>query len=95
MASIEDIAAMKVYAIIARGAKRDFFDLHTLMERFSLSEMIELAKIKYPESTQLHTIRSLTFFDDAEEDEDPKMFSPVSWEAVKDRIRTEVKRIVL
>ncbi len=95
MASIEDIAAMKIYAIISRGAKRDFFDLYTLMEKFSLDEMITLTKIKYPENTELHTIRSLTFFDDAEEEEDPKMFYPVSWESVKDKIKAEIKRIVL
>ena len=95
MASLEDIAAMKIYAIVSRGVKRDFFDLYAFLEIFPLTTMIDLAMTKYPESIKLHIMRSLTFFDDAEEDSDPRMFKTIVWEEVKDKVRKEVKRIAL
>lgn len=95
LASLEDIAAMKIYAIVSRGVKRDFFDLYTFLGMFSLSEMIDLASAKYPESVKLHIIKSLIFFDDAEEDEDPRMFKTITWGQVKEKIKEEVKKLVL
>lgn len=95
MASLEDIAAMKIYAIESRGYRRDFVDLFCLLDKFSLDQIIQFTHEKYPSTNMLHVTRSLLDFHDAEEDEDPKMFNPISWEAVKDRIRVEVRRIVL
>jgi len=93
MAALEDIAAMKLYAIVARGVKRDFYDLYTLLAQFSLTEMISFAETKYPESIKLHILRSLVYFDDAEDDENPKMYQPLSWDEVKERIKHEVKKL--
>ena len=39
LAGLEDIAAMKVAAVIGRGTKKDFIDLFFLLQHFSLQEL--------------------------------------------------------
>lgn len=41
MASLKDIAGMKISAIIARGRKRDFIDLYCIMMHYPLPEIID------------------------------------------------------
>jgi len=40
MATLKEIAAMKIGAITARGKKRDFVDLYCLFDHFSLEEIL-------------------------------------------------------
>ena len=40
LASLNDIAAMKVSAIVNRGTKKDFIDLYTLLQHFALDESL-------------------------------------------------------
>lgn len=95
LASLEDIAAMKIFAAECRGSKKDLFDIYCLLEKFDINEIIDFALEKYPKTNKLHASRSLIFFDDAEETPDPDMLIPVSWDQVKERLITEVRRIVL
>jgi predicted nucleotidyltransferase component of viral defense system len=39
MASVEDIAAMKLDAITGRGSKKDFYDLFFLLQHYSIDEL--------------------------------------------------------
>ncbi len=39
MATLEDIAAMKIIAVANRGSKKDFFDIAVLLDHFSLTEI--------------------------------------------------------
>ncbi|GHT73813.1 hypothetical protein AGMMS50262_05560 [Bacteroidia bacterium] len=41
MVSLKDIAAMKLSAITNRGTKKDFIDVYTLLQHFSLKEMLD------------------------------------------------------
>lgn len=69
IASIEDIAAMKIEAIMGRGLKRDFFDLYCIctMTELSLIEVLKLNQKKYARdgSNLPHILKSLTYFEDA------------------------------
>ena len=69
LASPEDIAAMKVVAIIQRGTAKDFFDLNSLMRTFgmSLDYLISQVREKYgvSEDYGYQIKRSLVYFDDA------------------------------
>lgn len=47
MASLSDITAMKMDVISRRGRKKDFWDLHELLNIYSLAEMLELHKERY------------------------------------------------
>jgi len=68
IASIEDIACMKLVAISRRGAKRDFIDLYFIAQHVGLGELLTLYERKYAEIRYnlVHLKKSLVFFDDAE-----------------------------
>lgn len=93
LSGLEDIGAMKLAAITGRGRKRDFIDLHFLLNRFSLAALMNFYREKYPDGSEFLVMRSLTYFADADQDEDPRMLVPVNWEAVKLSIINQVKRL--
>ena len=66
LASPIDIAAMKIYAIENRGSRKDFIDMYFLLKHYSLSEILQFYKRKYPEHSEFVALRSLTYFEDAE-----------------------------
>ncbi len=91
--SIQDIAAMKLSAIAGRGRKRDFYDLFFLLQKFSLDELIGLYLKKYKEGSELMIVRSLVYFEDAEEDDEPKLLNiNFDWPSIKHKIQQEVKK---
>lgn len=82
--SSEDIAAMKIQAILGRGAKKDFFDLYELLKHFTLAEIINFHKTKYPLQTLNITIpQAITYFEEADESEDPISLRNETWDEVK------------
>lgn len=86
LASLKDIAAMKIIAIGDRGTKRDFIDLYFLTKTYSIDEMLEFYDLKFGdlEEKAYHLIRSLNYFVDADIDTQlPKMLVDVSWDEVK------------
>lgn len=91
MASPMEIAGMKLWAITRRGSKKDFIDLYFLLKQFSLEEMISFFKKKFPSVEPFMVIRSLTYFQDAEEEADPEMFSDVSWKEMKEEVKRKVE----
>lgn len=83
IASIEDIAAMKLSAITCRGTKKDFIDLFFLLKKYSLKELLSMYATKYNDGSEFLVIKSLTYFNDAEDNEDCQMFIQTNWEEVK------------
>lgn len=74
LASKQDIAAMKVNAITGNGTRvKDFIDIYFLLKEFSFSEIIEFYKTKYNSRNDFHAVKSLTYFEDIDEDAWPKM----------------------
>lgn len=87
MADIRDIASMKLDAVTKRGSKKDFVDMYYLFERFSPQQILEWYDKMFQHSTSLHVIRSLTYFEDAEQTEMPVVFDKkASWGEVKKRM---------
>ena len=84
--SIKDIAAMKLNAICGRGKKRDFVDLFFLLKLYSLQEILSLYNKKYSDGSEAMVLRSLTYFNDADAEEDVKLFTNDSWEIIKKNI---------
>ncbi|MDD2599392.1 MAG: nucleotidyl transferase AbiEii/AbiGii toxin family protein [Kiritimatiellae bacterium] len=95
IAEITDIAPMKLEAINSRGSKKDFIDMFFLLQHFTLSEMLDLYRRKYPAGSEYLILRSLVYFDDAEDDPMPIMLKPIDWEGVKERIRVAVRKQAL
>ena len=91
LASDKDIAAMKVNAIIGRGTKKDFIDLYVLLQHYSLLEIMAFYKQKYPEFSEYRALLSMTYFEDAEMQDMPKMFIDTSWDTMKSTIIEAVK----
>jgi predicted nucleotidyltransferase component of viral defense system len=96
IADIKDIAAMKIAAISDRGTKRDFIDLYFILEiekNLSLDEALKLYDKKFEtlKQNQVHVLKSLGYFADAEEGAMPKMIKSVSWPDVKKFFQKEVK----
>ncbi len=91
LASDKDIAAMKVNAIIGRGTRKDFIDLYVLLQRYSLSEIMAFYKQKYPEFSEYRALLSMTYFEDAEMQDMPKMFIDTPWNTMKSTIIESVK----
>ena len=93
LASLRDIAAMKLEAINNRGLKRDFVDLAVLLEHFTLSEMLDFYKQKYADPTPFSVLRSLAYFLDAEKEDMPVMLVSLTWEQTKKRIQDALQKI--
>lgn len=87
LASVKDIAAMKIAAIEGRGTKKDFIDINELLNHFSLSDILGFYKRKYEESSSFRALLSLSYFEDAELQPMPQMFTDIEWESVKDNIK--------
>ena len=87
IASIEDVAAMKLEAIAGRGLKRDFYDVYRIAKDkgWSLAYMIELNDRKYVRQGSFtpHLLRSLVYFDDAENLPERAVEVEKEWKEVK------------
>ena len=86
MASILDIAIMKLVAIGGRGAKKDFFDLYNILnkENISVDELIQGMLKKYGDNINyVNTIMGLSYFEDAEQEILPNTFIEYNWEEIK------------
>lgn len=88
LAGIRDIAAMKLEAIAGRGSKKDFVDMFFLLKLFSLKEIFSFHALKYGVglNNQYHHLKSLVYFNDADEEAMPLMTSPLNWDKVKAKI---------
>lgn len=98
LASLADIGAMKLAAIVQRGTKRDFIDIYYLLKTYSLQDLITFALRKYPSYHNMLILRSLIYFEDAEgKDTHPlEIFdSTFSWRKAKSKIFQEVKKYQL
>ena len=90
LASVSDIAAMKITAIIGRGTKKDFIEIAFLLHHFSLEEILHFYAAKYNDSSVFMAMKSLAYFDDAEADPMPDMFVNQSWQQVKAHILSKI-----
>lgn len=90
LASVSDIAAMKITAIIGRGTKKDFIDIAFLLHHFSLEEILHFYAAKYNDSSVFMAMKSLAYFEDAEADPMPDMFVNQSWQQVKAYILSKI-----
>lgn len=95
LASLEDLACMKLSAIGGRGEKKDFIDIFALgREHLTLEQMLELYGRKYNLPDVAHIIFALTYFDDAEGEDTPEMLWQVDWDEVKRTIEGWVREYV-
>jgi len=88
-ATLPEIVALKLNAIAGRGAKKDFWDLHELLNHFSFEQMISFYSKRYPKNDKVMILKSIPYFVEAEDDFDPHSFKNVTWEKIKKDIIKE------
>ncbi|MBX2927689.1 MAG: nucleotidyl transferase AbiEii/AbiGii toxin family protein [Saprospiraceae bacterium] len=94
MLDIRDIAPMKLKAITQRGSKKDFYDIYFLLRTFTLDEMLRLFTEKFKQQEVFHVVKSLTYFEDAEQYADPLLFEKnITWSDVKSEVINAVKKL--
>ncbi len=89
---MEDLIPMKLSAITNRGSKKDFYDLFFLLYKYDLEEMLNMFTKKFPETNLLQVLKSLLYFEDAEDEPDPITFKPAKWKEIKQKITESVKK---
>jgi len=88
VASLRDLAVMKLSAISQRGSRKDFLDLHALLEAgLTLPAMLDDYRRRFEVRDILPVLYGLAYFDDAEREPEPLLLKPRPWAAVKDDIR--------
>ncbi len=95
VASLQDIAAMKIGAIARRGTRRDFIDLYFLTEIFPLKKTVDFYDKKYKDlaSQRTHILKSLIYFADAEDEPMPEILKPANWQNIKKFFISEVRKM--
>jgi len=84
LASIEEIIAMKIDIISRMGRKKDFWDIHELLEYYTIEQMLEFHKERYPYShNKKEIITNLTRFEQADNDFNPICLKGKYWEVIK------------
>ena len=83
LASVEDIATMKLAAITGRGTKKDFVDLFFLLKKFNFVELFDLYNKRFPDGSEFLVLKSLAYFKDADKDEPPQMLINTEWSEIK------------
>lgn len=76
VAHFKDIAAEKIKTISQRGSKKDFIDLYAILKlKCSVKEACDLFKKRFKASdiNFYHVLKSLIFFEDAEQEPSPIM----------------------
>lgn len=89
LADIDDIAAMKLNAIMGRGSKKDFIDLYYILKKITFEDIFNLYNKKYHDGSVFLVLKSMVYFNDADADEMPYMMENVSWNDIKKFISTQ------
>lgn len=95
LASLQDIAAMKLNAISGNGTRiKDFIDIAYMAEYMSLNEMLESYQSKYKTMNVLIPVKALTFFDEINFKEPIKMLSAkkFNWKRIEKRLFEMLKK---
>ena len=95
LASIEDIALMKLDALLSRAARKDFYDLYFICREVPLRQLLDMAPQKYPSvrDFEAQVVKRLVFFENADQDMDPPLLLPATWQAVKEYFIEQAKEI--
>lgn len=84
MAGIKDIIAMKMNVISRSGRKKDFWDLHRLLQEYPLNDMLEFHAQRHKwEHNEKELLKKFTDFTEAENQPDPICLLHKDWDEIK------------
>ena len=83
IASVLDIAAMKLAAIISRAEKKDYYDIFEILKYKTLAEILEAFKSKFGERIDIYPLlKSLCYFEDIDDAPEP-LKAKNTWNEIK------------
>lgn len=94
LASMEDIACMKLSAILGRSSYKDFVDIYYILHHIDLWKLLLLAEKKFQDTDVSIFMKSLVYFDEVEEE--PIQFlggHHVDYETIKKYLRAAIRKI--
>ena len=92
LASIEDIACMKLSAIVSRATEKDYVDLYFILQKYNLDDLLKLTVQKFPSLDEVLILKSLTYFADVVEEEIIfRHQQNISFSKVKTFLKTKVR----
>lgn len=85
VATIPEIGAMKLAAVINRGIRKDMVDLFCILQNSNIEEMFKVAAQKYANihSFPVSAVRGMAYFEDAEKLPMPRMIDKTPWKQMK------------
>lgn len=85
VATVEEIGAMKLAAIIGRGTRKDLIDLYYILQQTPIERLFAVAAVKYARVRTFATsaLRGLAYFADAEALPMPQMIDQTPWQKMK------------
>ena len=87
LASLNDLAAIKLSTVSQRGHRKDFVDIYAIgMKHAPFSEMLKAYCVKFKVPNAPQVFYGLSYFVDAETTQMPKMLWPVKWPVIKKTI---------
>ena len=95
LASIEDIACMKLSAITSRASNKDYIDLYYILQDKKLKDLLEKASEKFPDLDASLILKSVVYFADIENE--PIIFKNnnfVDMEKVEQFLKEKVKEVM-
>jgi predicted nucleotidyltransferase component of viral defense system len=87
VASLEDIGCMKLSAITGRASNKDYIDLYYILKKFSLDELLKLAKEKFSNLNLNLVLKSLVYFEDV-------LDEPIRFQKGKEVSMDEVRKFL-
>ena len=95
VASLADIAAMKIEAVSSRGARKDFVDLFFICQDTGkgLAFALDAYTRRFSEAQPdlFHRVKALTYFEDAEREPELLLLRPVDWPEVRGYFEAQVR----
>lgn len=95
MAGLNEIGAMKLQVIGTSGRKKDYWDLHELLNFYSMDELLDFHHKRYPyEHAREKLILDIGDFQAAENDPTPNCHRGKFWEMIKQDILYEIEGLL-
>lgn len=95
LASLDDLACMKLAAIASRGARKDFIDVYAIGTHHKpLQDIIPLYQEKFGIRDIGHLLYSLSYFEDAEQESMPEMIWDLDWPTIKSSLQDWTRTLV-
>ena len=91
IASVLDIAAMKLSAIAGKAEKKDYYDIVEILKRNDFMKIVEAFRKKYGKEIDLyHVVKALCYFEDVEDSPEP-LNAKLTWDQVKNHLTKNCK----